>query len=452
MVLQNKLLTRINNVATEIVTKINSKIASHNSSPTAHGDLFVKTADKSNHDHGAISKDGKVTSTTTNVSKVVVVENDGTVKTIQKIPSNNIVHQDLSAKLDKNQGASNSGKFMKVQSTGEVSPESVTIPEVNVKQTKTNGVEIGSINGVKLYCNEDTTYNDATASLSGLMSKQDKAKLDGIKEGADNVTFTRTLNSGIEIGKLKINNDETVLYCSNTTQYGEATQDHAGLMSVNDKKKLDGIAPLADDVSFTRTLTSGTKIGSIKIGSQSTDIYCSTPKTYGVVESSGLTLNNDNNFKHTNSVSARTTESLCKIKYDAQGHITGSTPIVQADITNLGISESTHEHGWKQIELLPEGRGALYVNEAMKLAAFHWSGNDSTGSVNKGNHSINTIPEKYRPRYRISTHINVNPNQPIVLYIKGRGEASQPGQVWYYSSMENGSYYIASSLMWTYGI
>jgi len=452
MALQNKILTRLDNLATEIVGKINSKITSHNSSETAHGSLFVKTVDKSNHPHGLISKDGKITSTTTNVSKVVVAENDGTLKTIQKVPSENVVHQDLSSKLNKNQGTSNSGKFMKVQSTGEVAPESITIPEVSVNQKKTNGVEIGSINGVKLYCNENTTYNNATTALSGLMSKEDKAKLDGIKEGADNVTFSRTLNSGIEIGKLKINNDEIILYCSNTTQYGEATQDHSGLMSVDDKKKLDGIAPLADDVSFTRVLTSGTKIGTIKIGSQTTDIYCSTPKTYGVVESSGLTLNSDNNFKHTNSVSARTAESLCKIKYDAQGHITGSTPIAQADITNLGISESTHEHGWQQIELLSEGRGVLYVNETIKLAAFYWSGNDSTGYVSKGNHSINTIPGKYRPKYRVSTHINVNPSQPIVLYVKGRGETSQPGQVWYYSSMDNGNYYIASSLMWTYGI
>lgn len=455
MTLPQKVLTRLDNIASEILTKINSKVNTHNSSDTAHNDIrtnYVKNEDNYKHSHGQISKDGKITTTTTNVSKVVVTESDGTIKTIQKIPSINVVHQDLSSKLDKNQGVGNSGKFMKVQSTGNIEPEEITIPEIDVRQTKTSGIEIGSVNGTKFYCNENTTYSNATSSVSGLMSSSDKTKLDGITEGADNVTFTRTLNSGTEIGKLRINNDEITLYCSNSTQYGEATQDHAGLMSKQDKAKLDGIAPLADDVSFTRTLTTGTEIGTLNIGNQSTKLYCSTPTTYGVANSGGLAITSDNKFKHSNSIAPKTTSSFSKIQYDAQGHITGSTPVTQSDISDLGIATSNHSHsGWTQIQMDPGERGALYVNEQIKLAAFFWTGGASAGYVNKGSFSLNTIPEAYRPRYRISTHINLNAAKPIVLYIKGRTEASQPGQVWVTSNNDAGKYYFACNLMWTYG-
>ena len=42
------------------------------------------------------------------------------------------------------------------------------------------------------------------------------------------------------------------------------------------KKKLDGITDSADSVSFSRSLTSGTKIGTITINGTATDLYCQT--------------------------------------------------------------------------------------------------------------------------------------------------------------------------------
>lgn len=47
---------------------------------------------------------------------------------------------------------------------------------------------------------------------------------------------------------------------------------------------------------------------------------------------SGTTLN------HSNSVTALTTTSFRKVRYDAQGHITGSSAVARSDITALGIS------------------------------------------------------------------------------------------------------------------
>lgn len=58
--------------------------------------------------------------------------------------------------------------------------------------------------------------------------------------------------------------------------HSEATADTAGFLSASDKSKLDGIAESADSVSFTGSLSSGTKIGTIKINDTSTSIYAPT--------------------------------------------------------------------------------------------------------------------------------------------------------------------------------
>lgn len=59
----------------------------------------------------------------------------------------------------------------------------------------------------------NTTYSNATTSAAGLMSASDKSKLDGITDGADSVTFSRSLASGTKIGTIIINGTGTDLYC-----------------------------------------------------------------------------------------------------------------------------------------------------------------------------------------------------------------------------------------------
>lgn len=55
-----------------------------------------------------------------------------------------------------------------------------------------------------------------------------------------------------------------------------ASQSAAGLLSANDKKKLDGITDSADAVSFTASATSGNKVGTITINGSGTDLYSPT--------------------------------------------------------------------------------------------------------------------------------------------------------------------------------
>ena len=77
----------------------------------------------------------------------------------------------------------------------------------------------GSIGWYKLPENafKNTIYTEATSSINGLMSSEDKVKLDTITEDADAVAFTQTLTSGTEVGVISINGINTTLYAPSDT-------------------------------------------------------------------------------------------------------------------------------------------------------------------------------------------------------------------------------------------
>ena len=69
----------------------------------------------------------------------------------------------------------------------------------------------------------------------------------------------------------------------------------------------------------------------------------------------GITIGTGNAINHSNSVTAVTTAGLYKIKYDAQGHITGTAAIQKADITDLGIPGSDTDTGATSVEVTGTG-------------------------------------------------------------------------------------------------
>ena len=107
------------------------------------------------------------------------------------------------------------------------------------------------IDGVPYYKDTNTTYNPATKSTNGLMSAEDKTKLDGIAAGANNYTLPTA--SGDTLGGVKTTStvtsasgytpapiiDGVPYYKDANTTYNPATQSANGLMTAADKKKLD---------------------------------------------------------------------------------------------------------------------------------------------------------------------------------------------------------------------
>lgn len=81
----------------------------------------------------------------------------------------------------------------------------------------------------------NTTYNVATTSANGLMSSSDKSKLDGIQAGADAVSFSGSLSSGTKIGTININGVNTNIYAptvGESVEYGVATSTTLGLVRI----------------------------------------------------------------------------------------------------------------------------------------------------------------------------------------------------------------------------
>lgn len=81
----------------------------------------------------------------------------------------------------------------------------------------------------------NTIYNVATTSANGLMSSSDKSKLDGIQAGADAVSFSRSLSSGTKIGTININGVNTNIYAPTAEEpvkYGVATSATLGLVRI----------------------------------------------------------------------------------------------------------------------------------------------------------------------------------------------------------------------------
>lgn len=81
----------------------------------------------------------------------------------------------------------------------------------------------------------NTIYNVATTSANGLMSSSDKSKLNGIQAGADAVSFSGSLSSGTKIGTININGVDTNIYAPTAgkpVEYGVATSTTLGLVRI----------------------------------------------------------------------------------------------------------------------------------------------------------------------------------------------------------------------------
>lgn len=116
---------------------------------------------------------------------------------------------------------------------------------------------------------------DAKGHVTGVVSSALKSTNTTYTVNNAKITITQ---GGTEKGSFTLNQSgaQTIALTDNNTTYSTATTSANGLMSSSDKSKLDGITASADSVSFTRNLTSGTKVGTITINGTGTDLYCQT--------------------------------------------------------------------------------------------------------------------------------------------------------------------------------
>ena len=266
---------------------------------------------------------------------------------------------------------------------------------------------------------QDTTYSAATDSAAGLMSAADKEKLDGIATGANKYTHPSFTSRNAGLYKITVNGEGHVTAATavaktditglgipaQDTTYSVASDDTDGLMSSEDKTKLDGIASGANNYthpSFTAKSSGLYKItvndqghvsatanvaksDIVALGIPGQDTTYSTFKaatssaaggtglvpapaagaqnkylrgdgtwqtppdtTYSVATdaANGLMSASDkakldgiasgaNNYSHPTYTTR--TSGLYKITVDGTGHVSGATAVSKNDITALGI-------------------------------------------------------------------------------------------------------------------
>ena len=128
------------------------------------------------------------------------------------------ITQSLTAKLDKD-----SSDYIK----------SISVNGKTITLTKGNGNQ-------ENLTTQDTTYENATSSVSGLMSSEDKTKLDNVVNYIDN--FTLPIASTETLGGIKVGNnlsiDSNGVLSAGDFSYSVATLERDGLMSAYDKLKV----------------------------------------------------------------------------------------------------------------------------------------------------------------------------------------------------------------------
>lgn len=151
-----------------------------------------------------------------------------------------------------------------------------------------NGFHSGAHQWVVL----NNRHGMATTTVDGLMSFEDKSKLDSIASNANNYSHptytTRSVDTdGIVVLDTFTSDAQGHVTGIGTRSLPNATASLPGVMSAADKSKLDGIAPEANKYSLPTA--SATVLGGVKVGS-------------GLSIASGVLANSSPNATHTGDV------------------------------------------------------------------------------------------------------------------------------------------------------
>lgn len=146
----------------------------------------------------------------------------------------------------------------------------------------------------------NTTYNVATTSANGLMSSSDKSKLDGIRAGADAVSFSRSLSSGTKIGTININGTNTDIYAPTAgepVEYGVATSTTLGLVRIgypesgkNYPVELNSSNQMYVNVPWTDSNTTYSAGTGLSLSGTTFSLRKATPTTLGGVKVSSTEI------------------------------------------------------------------------------------------------------------------------------------------------------------------
>ena len=108
-----------------------------------------------------------------------------------------------------------------------------------------------------------------------------KDKLENISESADSVSFTPAKTEGSKIGTININGEDTDMYADAVSFTPAKTEgSKIGTINING----ENTDMYADAVSFTPAKTEGSKIGTININGENTDMFADAVKYTSAID------------------------------------------------------------------------------------------------------------------------------------------------------------------------
>lgn len=287
----------------------------------------------------------------------------------------------------------------------------------------------GSVQQITIPDN-DTTYEEATVSASGLMSSSDKSKLNGIAAGANvsniaydstNKKITKTINGttsdvvsaanlktdmnlvkgDVGLGNVENKSSATIrgeLTSTNVTTALGYTPINSSLKGANNGiAELDasGKVPSTQLPSYVDDVLEYPTISDFPFTGESGKIYVdiSTNKTYrwsgttyteispslALGETSSTAFRGDYGkiaYDHASAVGTAYSNGLYKITTNTQGHVTLANAVEKSDITALGIpaQDTTYESksassGGTAVSLVTTGEKYNWNNKASTSAA-----------------------------------------------------------------------------------
>jgi hypothetical protein len=120
----------------------------------------------------------------------------------------------------------------------------------------------------KVYTSKNTTYSNATTSAPGLMSAEDKVKLNGITADADAVSYSRSVTSGTKIGAITINGTATDIYVPNLSGGTAETADTSVVSGVTVSGHAVTVAN--KNISGNNGITTSGTVDTITVGHNTT--------------------------------------------------------------------------------------------------------------------------------------------------------------------------------------
>lgn len=272
----------------------------------------------------------------------------------------------------------------------------------NIAKTNT----VGLVDYYAITYSDDTIYQfsvtngqDGNVTIDSSLNSvsenpvQNKVVADALTNGTKNANTIIASNAYANIGSQQNNNLETVLGKVNTALGSKVSVQSGKALSTNDftnayKTKLDGIAEGADNVTVSRSLSSGTKIGTITINNTGTDLYThaltdnltTNDNTKALSAKQGYALKGllDDKFNETTSTNNTQyqpvlSDDMCSDKWTGVGQLSQGI-----DVTNDTIYSA---QGDRYLEYSNTKKVRITLTNVTSSSGSTWS---ATGSGNDG--------------------------------------------------------------------